>query len=255
MTVESLAKEYKVSFEKMFSILERIKVNIFDLLNNPKVKKFDFDYYMKVRNNSDLPYFGDRDKTIEIFDLFYGMNDGLRMSIPEIMKKLKLDTEQSATNKAVNGLMLAVCKYSQGIKAGNSFSYEEIKEFYRLHEEEMTYYKKQFYLRYFKKVENSYRLNGSVPGVSYVILYDLLKETEPNIYTPDNLDRDTVIQIIRKYGHLITNAIKRELMAIYEITPREFMNGKEINHVFKIFNTVDDRLKEKGICVQIKKKD
>ena len=254
-TVETLAKEYKVSFEKMFSIIERIKINIYELLNNPKVKKFDYDYYMAVRDKCDLPYFGDRETTIEVFDLFYGMNDGLRMSIPEIIKKLKLNTEQSATNRAANSLMLAVCKYKEGIKPGNSFTYEEIKEYYRLHESEMTYYKKQFYLRYFKKVENSYRINGLIPGVSYIILYDLLVDRNPNIYTRDNLDRDTVIQLIRKYGSLMTNAVRRELMAIYEITPREFMNGKEINHVYKIFNAVDERLKEKGISVQIKKKD
>ena len=53
----------------------------------------------------------------------------------------------------------------------------------------------------------------------------------------------------------MTNAVRSELMSIYEITPREFMNGKEINHVYKIFNAVDERLKEKGISVQIKKKD
>ena len=107
----------------------------------------------------------------------------------------------------------------------------------------------------FKKVEKSYRLNGLIPGVSYIILYDLLVDRNPNIYTRDNLDRDTVIQLIRKYGSLMTNAVRRELMAIYEITPREFMNGKEINHIYKIFNAVDERLKEKGISVQIKKKD
>jgi hypothetical protein len=209
---------------------------------------------MKVRHACDLPFFGDRQRTIEIFDLFYGMNDGLRMSIPEIIKKLNLDTEQSATNRAANNLMLAVCKYREGITSGNSFSYEEIKEYYRLHEHEMAYYKKQVYLRYFKKIESSDRLNGIVPGVSYVILYDLLKDRNPNIYTPLNLDRDTVLQLIRKYDNLITNAIKRELMAIYEITPREFMNGKEINHVFKILYTLDEKLKEKGINVQVKKK-
>ena len=255
MTVEAIAKEYNVSFEKMFSLLEKIRVNIYDLLNNPKVKKFDYDYYMKVRDKSDLPFFGDKDRTIEIFDLFYGMNDGLRMSIPEIIKKLDLDIEQSATNRAVNNLMLAVCKYSQGIKAGNSFSYEEIKAYYKIHEDEMACYKKQFYLRYFKKVESSCRLNGIVPGVSYAILYDLLKDSNPNIYTPDNLDRDTLIQLLNKHGNLITGAVKRELMAIYEIPTREFMNGKDINHVYKIFNAVDEKIKEKGIGIQIKKKD
>lgn len=51
--------------------------------------------------------------------------------------------------------------------------------------------------------------------------------------------------LLRKYGIMMTNSVRRELMAIYGITPREFMNGKEINHVYKIFNAVDERLKER----------
>lgn len=250
MTVESIAKEYNVSFEKMFSLIEKIRVSIYDLLNNPRVKKFDFDYYMKVRHNKDLPFYGDIETSIKVFDLFYGMHDGLKLSIPEIIKKLDLETEQSSTNRAVNNLMLAVCKYREGIKAGKSFSYEEIKEYYRLHEHEMVYYKKQFYLRYFKKMETTYRINGIVPGISYMILFDLLKDSNPDIYTPDNLDRDTLIQLLKKHGNLITGAVKRELMAIYEIPTREFMNGKDINHVYKIFHAVDERLKEKGVVLE-----
>ena len=40
---------------------------------------------------------------------------------------------------------------------------------------------------------------------------------------------DTVIKLIRKYG-------------------------KDVNHVFKILYTLDEKLKEKGIIIQVKKK-
>ncbi len=50
-----------------------------------------------------------------------------------------------------------------------------------------------------------------------LVMNNLLKEKNPYIYTPDNLDRDSVIKIIRKYGNLITNATKRELMARQEV--------------------------------------
>ena len=252
---EYIAKKYNISFDRMFTIIEKIKINLVDMLNNPKAKKFDFDYYMKVRNEVDLPFYGDREKAIVIFDLFYGMSDGLRLGIPEIKRKLELEAELSSINRAANNLMLAVCKYQIGIKTSHTFTPQEIKEYYELHKDEMPSYKKQYYLRYFKKLDNSKRLNGITPGVSYVILYDLLKSNNPNIYTFDNLDRDTIIKLIRKYNKDMSNYLKRELMAIYEISPREFMNGKDINHVYKIFYTLDEKLKEKGYEGPIKKKD
>lgn len=46
---------------------------------------------------------------------------------------------------------------------------------------------------------------------------------------------------------MITNVTKTELMAIYEIVPREFMNVKDVNHVYKIFSAVDERLREKEL--------
>ena len=254
-TCEMIAKEFKVSFEKMYSVVERIRVNLFDLLNNSKCKKFDFDYYMKVRNEADLPFFGERERTITIFDLFYGMSDELRIGVPEIKKQLKLELETSAINKAANNMMLSVCKHQAGIRSSKTFTYDEIEDYYNRHKDEMPFYHKQFYLRYFSKVENVYRLNGNVPGVSYVILYDLLKENNPDIYSFDNLDRDTVIRLIKKYSNEITGAIKRELMAIYEITPREFMNGKDINHVYKILASLDEKIKDKGLEIKTKKKD
>lgn len=256
MTVDTIAKEFNVSFDKMFSTIERLRVNLVDILNNPKAKKFDYDYYMKVRNSEDLPFFGDRDKAIEIFDLFYGMHeDKLRIGIPEIRRTLGLSLENSSVNRAANSLMLSVCKHKEGIRAGNTFSYEEIRKYYDEHASEMKSTHEVYYKRYLDRMEKTDRLNGLVPNISFAILYDLLKSTNPQVYNYDNLDRDNVIKLLKKYGSELNRRVRKELMAIYEISPREFMNGKDINHVYKIFYTLDELLYEKGINIQTKKKD
>lgn len=255
LTVEEMAKEYGVSYDKMFSLIEKIKVNMFDILNNPKAKKFDFDYYMSVRNNKDLLFYGDRDKTIEMFDLYYGMNDDLKLYIPDIIKKLNLDVDHGTVSKAINNLMLSICKYSEGIKNVNNFNYDDIMEYYVRNCSFMTRYKKQCYVKYFQKISNEYRINGAIPGISDVILYDLLVDRNPFVYTHSNLNRDIVVRLLKTYGHLINNSKRRELMALYEISSREFMSGKDINHVYRIINFVDEKLKEKGTVFQLRKKD
>ncbi len=243
ISVEDLAKEYQASFDTMLNIVRRIKTNIFDILNNPKAKKFDFDYYLKVRYEDDLPFYGELDKTIQIFDLFYGMNDGLRLGIPEIIKKLNLDFNETSANKAANNLMLSVCKHKDGIRKGHTFSYEEIKEYYELHCDEMNYYHKQFYLRYFERYNNPKRLTGIIPGVSYTIMNDLLRNSRDDYITLESLDRKKVIGLIKKYRNL-SNSTKRELMYMFDISEREFMSGKEINHVYRLLYSLDKLLLE-----------
>ena len=249
ISVEKLALEYKVGFEKMLGIVRRIKTNIFDLINNPKCKKFDFDYYLKVRYEEDLPFYGELDKTIKIFDLFYGMNEGLRLSVPEIIKELNLDVKDSSVNKAANYLMLSVCKHMDGIRKSHTFSYEEIKEYYELHKDEMNYYHKQFYLRYFDKFDNPRRITGIVSGVSYVIMNDLLRDKREDYITLDKLNRERAIYLIKKYKEL-SNSTKKELMYMFDIQGREFMNGKDVNHVYRLLYNVDQLLLERGVVLK-----
>ena len=251
ISIESLASEYNVGFEKMCGIVRRIKTTIFELLNNPKVKKFDYDYYMKVRYEEDLPFFGELDKTIAIFDLFHGMNEGLRLSLPEIIKKLDLGVNESSVNKGVNYLMLSICKYYDGIRKSHTFSYEEIREYYELHKDEMNYYHKQFYIRYFEKIDNPRRLTGIVSGISYVIMNDLLKDRRDDYITLDKLDREKAIYLIKKYKEL-SGSTKKELMYMFDIQGREFMNGKDVNHVYRLLYNVDQLLLERG---KVLKKD
>lgn len=169
------------------------------------------------------------------------MNDGLRLGMPEVIKKLDLDITDTSANKAANNLMLSVCKYKDGIRKSHTFSYDEIKKYYELHSEEMNYYHKQFYLRYFEKYDNPKRLTGIVPGVSYVIMNDLLRDSRDDYITLDKLDRKIAISLIRKYKRL-TNGTKRELMYMFDISDREFMNGKEINHVYRLLYSLDKML-------------
>lgn len=235
-SAEMLAKECELSLEKMFAIITRLKNYIYELLNNSKVKKFDFDYYLEVRNNIDLPFFGNRAIAIKVFDLFFGMVGKYRLSIPEIIKTLNLPLNTSAVNRVANSMMLCVCKYRDGIKNNIPFTYEDILQYYTEHNHEMDTQHKLYYLRYFDRVNNSKRINGVSSHINLAILMDMFKDRNIGITSLTELDRDMVIRLLKKYYKELNSSTRNELMALFEIPDREFMNGKDINHIYKILD-------------------
>jgi len=51
-------------------------------------------------------------------------------------------------------------------------------------------------------------------------------------------------EIIKKFGKELNGRIRTELMGRFSIREREYMNGKDINHIFKMLYTLDIRRKE-----------
>ena len=80
--------------------------------------------------------------------------------------------------------------------------------------------------------------------MSYFIITDLIVATYPDAFKLNISTRDEVIDIIRKYGKNLKKRVRMGLMSRYDISEREFMNGKDINHVFKMLYTLDTRRKE-----------
>lgn len=234
LSVIQIANKYGVSFDRMALIVVNIKIYLLDLLNNPQTKKFDFDYYMKVKNNKDLPFYGDISKAIAIFDLYHGMGEELNLTIPEIIKRLNLEFNSSVVNKTANMLMLAVCKYKDGIRKENSFSFEEIQEYFEKHCSEMNSLYRLYYIRYLNREKNNKSLGGSSSRINQNILYDLIRDKRADFITPNRLDRFKVIKLLTKYYTELNKETRIWFMREYDIKEREFMNGKDINHVYRI---------------------
>lgn len=236
MSIEQLAEEYQITFYKMLTLIDNIHTRLFDLLHNPKTKKFDFDYYLQVRYNPDLPFFGDLEKSIAVFDLYYGMVGDLRLSVPEIIKQLHLDLAATSVGHAANRLMLAVCKYRDGIRKSYQFSYEDVRAYYDAHKDTMSPAHKREYAFYFRKFSYQNRINGISFAMNYRILYDQLLNTHSDVVTLDMLNRESVLQLLKKYRHELQPSVRNELMALYSITERDFMNGKDMNHIYRILD-------------------
>ena len=243
LSYEDMAKKCNVSFSQMISTMDRIKINLFELMNNiDKTKVFDFDYYLEAINNPDLPFYGDLDTAVKIFNLAFGMNGEERKGAPEIIKELNLDLKVSAINRVISSLMLSVCKLKDGILKEHTFSLEDVYAYYLRNHMNMTYQHKLYYLRYFNRVTNNRNINGISQKLSYNIINDLIKDIYPDAFDFSTASYDEVLGLIKKYGKDLKKSTRDELMALYGIRERDFMSGKETNHVFKLLDTLNRKL-------------
>lgn len=244
LTYEKMSAKYKMTFERIVDIMNRIKTTIYDLMNNPNAKKFDFDYYLEAINNPDLPFSGDLPLAIQIFNLSFGMNGEERMSIPAIIEKLQLDFGSSAINKTINSLMLSVCKLKDGIKRDKTFSFEQVYSYFTNNYTSIPFYRRKIYQKYFNRVKNQKNINGLGFKLSNDIIYDLIKDNYSNTFELENATREEVLELIDKFGKELSRRSRTELMEKFDIRERDYMNGKDINHIFKMLYTLHTRMKE-----------
>ena len=53
------------------------------------------------------------------------------------------------------------------------------------------------------------------------------------------------MQLLDKYNDKLPYKVKENLMKNFNISKQKFLNGKEINHVYKLLNILDNSLEKK----------
>lgn len=237
LPVEQLAKRYKITIDKMRSITNRIRRNIFSILEDPNTKKFDFDYYKEAIKDERLPFYGNLNIATKIFDLFFGMESIERKSAIEIIKTLNLKTKASSINNSIYCLMLSVCKLRSGIYKDKEPSYETILSYYEAHKDSMPSTHKVYYQRYFKRMNNPRIINGIKSLMSDYIIYDLLKEFhQDECLRLESMDSNEALKILKSNEYKLCKSVREGLMAYFGITGKDIMSGKELNHFYKLMN-------------------
>ena len=246
LTYEELAEKYNLSFDKIVAIMNRLKQNVNELLTNPNAKKFDFDYYQKVVNNPDLPFNGNIELATKIFDLAFGMNEE-RISLPAIKERLNLECATSVINKTIYNIMISVCKYKDGIKKNKTFPLEQVIEYYQKNYNNMPDYIKREYERYINAIKKDTDISGSSIRQPYIIISDLIQDVYPDAFKCNTATKEEVEELLKQYNGQINKRVRTHLMECFDIPERKFMNGRDINHVYKILCTLDNKLKSKEV--------
>lgn len=254
LTYEKMAAKYGITYNQISIVMTRIKATIYDLMNNPNAKKFDFDYYLEAIKDPDLPFTGNLPLAVQIFNLSFGMDGKEKMSIPAIIEKLQLDFGATTISKTISSLMLSVCKLKDGIKKDKTFSFEQVYSYFMNNYMDIPFYRKKIYQKYFNEVKSRKNINGPGYRLPNDIIYDLIKENYTNTFELKNTSREEVLELINKYGKKINKKVRVELMGRLDIRERDYMSGKDMNHIFKMLYTLDTRRKELDLHKLVLKK-
>ncbi len=244
LSIRKISKKYHLTETKANYALEQIRIKMHEIMHDEKAKKFDFMYYEKVIDNEDLPYYGDKALAKEIFNLLFGINEKEQLSTNEIITKLNLNCNSNVVNRIVINLMLAVCKYKDGITYKKTFTSEDVYNYFMEHGNEMTPSTRNLYASYLRKISKAHVKGKGSEYIPYHILTDLLIASNPQAFALNWATKEEVKTILRTYGKKLTPKTKTKLMEIFDIRERELMNGREINHVYRLLNTLDMKRKE-----------
>lgn len=242
LSFEQIAENHGLTFNRIVGLKARIEPVFLEILHNPDGNYFDFDYFDKVIDNPDIPFKGDKNLVKEMFNLYTGNSGDVPMSIPQIIKHLNLDINNSVISKAMTGLMVSVCKYRDGIKLKYLPTYEEVRSYYDNHKEEMTKEELSSFLAYFKTHRKKVVMEKiSVPDKR--MLYLLLKEKYPDLYDTDTASKESVINLIKAHHNELDEDLVKLLQSEYGIMNRELLSEEDYEKMRKLIVSITNKHK------------
>lgn len=237
LTYQNISEKYNLTFDQVVAIFKKIKNNIHDYLEDSTTKRFDFSYYRKAVNDEKLPFYGDLELAKKIFELFFAESNVTRSSGPKIIELLDLKIDESTIIRMINILMLSVCKLKDGIEK-SEFSYDEISEFYLTHKDTMTLAHQNIYKAYFES--KSRYINSRYSKVNNIITFDILRYEHNDCFNLEKMTKEEAITILKKYRKQLKKSTCYGMMILFDINERDFMSGRELNHLYRLLNKLEN---------------
>ena len=92
-----------------------------------------------------------------------------------------------------------------------------------------------------RNIYTKYLSSNKQNNIPETILLDIIKSLYPDYFDIKNSQIDEVLNILFKYKNILPLEITNSLLSIYEIPYSEIMSGKEKNHIYRIFNRIEDK--------------
>lgn len=251
LSFNNIAKKYSVTVEQVITYIDSIYAKIYQILNEKKKKMFDYDYADAVLDNADLPFFGNREVAKEAYTLAFGGQSMYKIPLTEVAKMMNTNISDHTLNSILTEFMISICKYRMGIKKDNTFSHEQIVDYYNRHKNKLSKENLLAFLHYFDRYKKTTSLISTY--VSDSITYLLLKETKENRFKIYTTNRNEVLTILKNKKYRLDKKVRHSLMQLFDISEREFLTGQEINHVIRTLYALDLKIRgnERGHTLNI----
>lgn len=152
----------------------------------------------------------------------------------EIRKLKELQMDETTIQKIINFLMLSVSMPKDSSEK-TEFSYEEIECFYLNNKDNMSIKLQNIYLAYLNS--DSQKIDNRSSKMK--IKDDILNPKETDKINVTVMTKDSVVYILKRYGKNLEEDTYLNLMNLFAITKRDFMNGKELNQIFMLLNNLE----------------
>lgn len=222
LTNKDLAEKYNITIGVITKIMYRIKTYLMDIIKNPHIRRFDYDYYYQVVDNPDFPFRGNINLAKKIFDLYMGINVVGRNDLNVIKEKLNLDIPTNAIKRIIDKLVLGVYKYQDGIRKENSFTQDDVREYYLKNRNHLTADELLLIENFLNKsLETDYNMSSDLTFLLLKSKYQYIKLSE--------LTHAECKELINKYDSVLSDTDKLALMS-----------AKEQETVLNVLATIDN---------------
>lgn len=236
LSYEKIAKKYKLTINQVITRFNRLNLAIFEMINNPKNSYFDFEIYEKAIKDPLFPFYGNLEEAVKIFDLHFANTQVKNMSGKEIVTELGLNRDEKSVNKTLYNLILAVCRYKSGVRKEHTYTFEDVKDYYMRHKDEMAPWQEKLYLTYFKRHLKE-DANRNKELINKLILKDIIKERNQGFKDISVLSHDEMIELIRNRN--FSPKVLNTLLNMIGETEKVIMTGQELNHVYRLLSRLD----------------
>ena len=241
LTYSQLEEKHGITRSQIESLTVRLELQLRDFMDGSQ-KGFDFDYFYLAINLPDIPFYGDKEKAKQIFDLYYEK----RMSAREIISYLRLNCKEKVVLDTVSELMIAICKYRMGIRKVKTYTPETIASYYDRNCNEMDIEQQRMYLKYFQRVEEEKKKsslkNYSKTSIPSGILLDMITDNHDNVFSFEKTGREEALSLLRNHKELSTTA-KNTIYRMYNIHQRDLMSGGEKRKVLRFLSELNVKSK------------
>ena len=243
MSISDLSKKYNMNRECIDNILIRNHLKLRGLKENPGFH-FDYDYYAHNFTNGDIPYYGDKVLAKRVFDLYYGMDGGEKLSSSKIIQELGLNCPQRVVENIITDVKIAFGRYSEGIVYKRQYTPADVYDYFINNIEYMEQTERDIYSNFL----NNGNKDGKLPNT---ILNDLIIASDPQAFVWERTSKKEAMKLLERYGTYLKSKTVKSLEAMYDIHKEDLMTEEEVKQVYNLLYKLDLEMKKRDIYSRV----
>lgn len=232
--ITQLYKKFHVTQYVMLNHVDQIKIKLASICRGDGfITRFNFDEARDIIKQKDLPFEGNRNTLLKVYEMAFGEDGNVPRSLVEIAKEFSVSPADYNLNLAKYEFLIAVCKYKLGYRKQNTFTYDDAKKVYMGNKDK---YPKQE-LRQFEPLVKKNFTSSSLQSNqirSNRLNYLILKAKNELAFTFENTSQEEIKRLLHCKDLSFSNRSKKVLCRYAGFNYRDLMSVKEKRKLYRL---------------------